>query len=137
MSVCFLTSALLSGLGLLVYALAAMLGRALRFAVWRALGMHRGEVIAVVSLEYVITLAYGISAGAAVGVVASRLYVPFLAITGTPERLVPPFVPLIDWRWTSVLGATMGVVLLLMEGLVLWRATRVRVFEMLRMGIHP
>ena len=136
LSVCFLASALLSGLGLLIHNAALMASRSLRFAMWRAMGMRRGEIVAVVSIEYIVALVYGLFAGICIGVVAARLYVPFVPITDMPAHPVPPFIPLVDWRDAIALAMTMGVILLLLEGAIIWRAMRVRIFEALRMGMH-
>ena len=134
LSVCFLAGAVLAGLGLLVYSLASMLGRSFRFSIWQALGLRRAEVMAVVSLEYLVTLLYGIAIGTLAGIVAARLYVPLFRLTDSPEIPIPPYLPMVDWNGASLMSGGMALVLVLIEALILYRLARTRVFEMLRMG---
>jgi len=136
LSICFLAGALLSGIGLLVYNLAAMVARGYRFAVLRAMGMRQNEVLRTVTVEYLITLVYGVLAGAALGVMASAWYVPLFPLTDSPSVPVPPFIPFIDWPRALWMAGLMALTLILIEGGVLWRMARTRVFEVLRLGIR-
>lgn len=134
LSICFLAGAVLSGIGLLVYNFASMVARSYRFAVLRAMGLKQREVMSMVTVEYIATLAYGIILGTILGVVASRLYVPFFPLTENPSLPVPPFIPFIDWQRAIWMALTMGVTLILIETFILLRVARARVFEALRMG---
>lgn len=134
LSICFLASAALVGAGLVVYSLASLLGRGFRFAVWQALGLRRTEVIRVVSLEHLIMLFYGIASGIACGFLAAHLYGPYFRITESAQVPVPPFIPLIDWQKSLWMVLVVGGALVLMQGGVLWRVARARIFEILRLG---
>lgn len=134
LSVCFLAGALLSGAGLLVYNWAALEGRVVRFAVLRAMGMSPSEVISAVTVEYIVTLLFGMLAGAALGLVSAYLYVPFFPLTDNPGVPIPPFVPYVDWDRAGWMALIMGVVLIVVEGAILWRVARARLFEVLRLG---
>jgi putative ABC transport system permease protein len=136
LSISFITGAVLAGVGLLVYSFASMMGQSVRFAVWRALGIKRGEVVAVISLEYLVTLLYGIIAGIAFGIWGARLYVPFFRVTDSTALPVPPFIPLLDWQRAIWMALSMGFVLLLIEAIILVRVVRTRVFEVLRLGVR-
>jgi len=134
LTVCFITGAALAGLGLLVYSLASMLGRSFRFSVWQALGLRRFEVVAVVSIEYLVTLVYGIVTGTLGGILASQLYVPIFRLTDSVEVPVPPYLPLVDWNGTALITGGLALVLVVVEAIILVRVARTRVFEVLRMG---
>jgi len=134
LSICFLASALLVSVGLVVYSLASLIGRGFRFAVWQALGLRRSEVIGVVSLEYLVMLLYGVLVGTACGVLAAYLYGPYFRLTESAQVPIPPFIPLIDWGKATWMFLAAGGALVLMEGAVLSRVARTRVFEILRMG---
>jgi putative ABC transport system permease protein len=134
LSVCFVASAVLASIGLVVYSLAAMMARGFRFAVWQALGMRRSEVIGVVLLEYSVMLLYALASGMAWGVLAAYLYGPYFRLTESVQVPVPPFVPLVDWQRAIWMALLVGVVLILIQGGVLLRVARARVFEVLRMG---
>ena len=134
LSVSFVAGAFLSSLGLLVHSAASMRGRTLRFAVLQTLGLTRGKVMLTVLVEYALTLFYSITSGAALGVIAARLYVPFFQITEEGGVPIPPFIPLIDRERGLLMAVIMVVALLVVEGMVLLRLLKARVFEMLRMG---
>jgi putative ABC transport system permease protein len=134
LSVCFLAGAILASLGLLVYSMASMMGRTIRFAIWQAIGLRRSEVMKVVSVEYLLTLLYSLVAGTAGGILASRLYVPLLRLTDSPAVPIPPFVPLVDWQRALLMATSIGLGLVVVEAILLVRIARTRVFEVLRMG---
>jgi len=134
LSVAFITGAFLAALGLLLYTSVSIVRRARRFAVLRAVGMHHSELMRTVSVEYLITLVYGIMAGTALGIVSSILFVPFFALTETAAVPIPPFIPYIGWGEARLMAAIMGITLLVIEAGVLLRLLRTKVFEALRMG---
>jgi putative ABC transport system permease protein len=134
LSLCFLAGALLAGIGLLLYHFASLMTRAVRFGILQATGMRRGEIIGSTTLEYVVTLLYSILAGAASGVAASMLYVPFFPLTEDPGTPIPPFVPVIDWEGAGWMLLTVGLALLVVEAAIILSMDRLRVFEMLRLG---
>jgi putative ABC transport system permease protein len=136
LSISFVAGAILAALGLLVHSAAAMRSRGLRYAVWQALGLRRGQVLGIVLLEYALTVAYSVLWGTALGIVCSRLYVPFYQFIEMKGAPVPPYNVLIDNERGILLAVLMAVALFTVEGLVLWRLVRTRVFEMLRIGMR-
>ena len=136
LSISFVAGALLSGGGMFIHNSASIVGRAYRFALLRALGVTRRGVLTIVSVEYIVTLLYGLLAGIALGVLGSHLYVPFFPLTQNPKSPIPPFIPLTDWESAGGLGAAMGVALVLMQSGILARIARTRLFEALRLGIR-
>jgi len=136
LSVSFLVGLIFAGVGLLLYTFASMVGRDYRFSVLRAIGMMRGEVIRMVSSEYLATLLYGLVAGVGLGVVGSYLYVPLFPLTPDPGRPIPPFAPLIDWDSALSMAIVMGGTLLVIEVAILMHVTRQRLFEALRLGVR-
>lgn len=136
LSICFLTGAVLAGLGLLVYNFASLMSRGLRFAIWRAMGIRRSEVMAAVSVEYLTTLLYGVGVGTVLGVVASRLYVPFFRLTEETTVPVPPFMPFIDWQRAAWMAIAIVAAFVVVELVMLRQIARTRVFEVLRMGVR-
>ena len=134
LSVCFLAGALLSGLGLLIYSFASLARRSLGFAVLQAIGMKRDEIMRVISVEYLLTLIYGLLAGVALGVTAALFYVPFFPITDRPGVPIPPFKPYVDWGKAGWIAVAMGITLIAVEAIILIRMARTRIFEILRLG---
>jgi putative ABC transport system permease protein len=134
LSVCYLASAFLAGAGMLVYSFLSVTSRSQRFATLQAIGMLRSDVVRMVSVEYVMTMGYGLLAGAGLGLAASVLYVPFFPLTDTTLIPVPPFVPLVDWQSATWIAAVMAVTLLIIVIAVLVKVAHDRMFEILRMG---
>ncbi len=134
LSFCFLASAVLAGLGLLVHRFASLMGQRVRYAVWQAMGMDRREIMAAASIEYLLTLGYGILLGAGGGFAASLLYVPLYRLTDQMVQITPPFIPLVNWQAGGWIVAAIGLTFVLIEATTLVSLSRLRVFEALRMG---
>ena len=134
LSLCFLASALLAITDLVVYHSSSILARSVRFAVLRAMGMRRADLTAIVSLEYLAVIAWSIVAGTALGILGSRLYLPYLSLSHHVDLTTPPFIPMIDWASTAWLGAGMGAVLVIILAITIWTLGRLRLFELVRMS---
>ncbi|MEA3407250.1 MAG: FtsX-like permease family protein [Chloroflexota bacterium] len=134
LTVGFLSGSLLAWLGLLLYTTASLVSRVRRFTILRAIGFMTRQILATLSTEYLCVIAYGLLAGAATGVAASRLFVPYFQFTDDPSLQVPPFVPYIDWERLAWIAVVYLAVLTLSEIIVLASATRREAFQVLRMG---
>jgi putative ABC transport system permease protein len=118
----------------LIHTFASLAGRIRIFTITRAIGMSTRQVLAIVSLEYLIVTLYGVLGGAAAGVATSLIFVRYFQFTENPSIQMPPFVPeiaLTQIGW--IIGAYLAV-LLIAEGVVLARAIRSKIFQALRMG---
>ncbi|MBC7237834.1 MAG: FtsX-like permease family protein, partial [Chloroflexi bacterium] len=73
LTVGFLSGSLVACLGLLIYTFASLTGRLRSFAILRALGLGLRQVLAVVSVEYLFVILYGILGGAVAGIATARL----------------------------------------------------------------
>jgi putative ABC transport system permease protein len=113
LSIGFLASITLAGLGLLINSYGSLQERLYRFAVLHAVGVGRQQIVGQVALEYCCLLAYGAAAGAGVGIVASELFVPFFRITDADQIPLPPLLPLIarDAVWSLTVSFTAVIVL--------------------------
>jgi len=131
---CFLTGAMLAGMGLLIYGFSALTGRIFRLAVLRAMGLKHEEMISVISFEYAVAMLYGLVAGLVLGAVASTLYVPFFPLTQETVVQIPPFLPFTDWNSGIWMAIAMGLVLSIIEGGILVRMARTPAFQALRLG---
>ncbi len=134
LSVGFLATALLACMGLLVYTYASLQGRLQQISVLRAIGVNTRHVLRMVSLEYAGVIVYSILGGVILGIATSYLFVPFFRVSGDPVFALPPFVRHIDWGKISWLTLTFLGVLVLSQALILYRATRRDIFQILRMG---
>lgn len=134
LSICFLSGTLLAIMGLLVQNAAAMRRRSLRFAVLQAVGLSRGGLLLMILIEYIAVLFYGVFFGLGLGIIGARLYVPFYRLTEKAAIPIPPYIPLIDNERAALMALAMAAALVVLQGMVLWRLVRIRVFETLRLG---
>jgi len=134
LSVGFAAGSALACVGLFTYTFASLRGRVRRFTILRAMGLGLNQVLATVSIEYLVVVLYGVLAGTAAGIAASHLYVPYFQFTENPAAQVPPFVPEIAWSQILWIAGGYILILVLAETVVLWHATRREVFQALRIG---
>jgi len=134
LSIGFLAAAVMGGVGLLVYNYASLQERFFRFAVLRAMGLARRQLISQVVLEYCVLTLYGAGNGVLIGVLASRLFVPFFRVTGEKGLPLPPLLPMIAWDRIVRLAAGFIVAMILAQVIIVAMGVRRGVFQLLRMG---
>jgi putative ABC transport system permease protein len=134
LSICFLAGTVLAVFGLLVHNAASLRRRSLRFAVLQALGLARINVLLTVFTEYLGVMLYSIITGVALGIVGAYIYVPYFQLTDEAKVPVPPYLPMIDQQRAGIIALVMGLALVAVEAMVLWRLLRIRLFETLRLG---
>jgi putative ABC transport system permease protein len=130
----FLAAAVLSGIGLLVYNYASLQERLFRFTILRAVGLSLIQVIGQVTIEYVILMIYSVAGGAAIGIAASKLFIPFFQAADKNVLHPPSMIPLIAWQDIGRISAIFTIVLVSAQIVVLSAALRRGVFQALRMG---
>jgi putative ABC transport system permease protein len=133
LSVGFVAAALVAIFGLTVYTYASLRERLYRLTVLRAVGMTRRQVVTQVVLEYGLLLAYGSVLGAAIGIAASALFLPFFKVTGEAQMPIPPLLPMIAHGQIATLLAVFAGGMVVIEALVIARALARRNFELLRL----
>lgn len=132
LAVGFLIGAGLSILSFLIYTYLSFRRRLIQIGILRAIGLSRGQVIALIISEQAILMLAGIGAGLLLGLVASDLFVPFLQIRETP--IGPPTIVLTAWNDVARLLAIVGVGLLLVLPTNLFLLGRVRLHEAIKLG---
>jgi ABC-type antimicrobial peptide transport system permease subunit len=132
LSVGFLAAIVIAAMGLLVYSYASLQERLFRFAVLRAVGLMRHQVIGQAILEYAFLTACGAIAGAFIGVTASELFVPFFRVTGERGTPLPPLIPIVAQQDINRLAVTFAGVMVLMGVAVIARIFSRRHFDVLR-----
>lgn len=126
----FVAAAGLTVLGFLLYAVTAFRQRFIELGTLRALGLGAGQLAAFLALEQAAVVFGGGAVGTAVGLAASRLFIPFLQVG--PQ--VPPFVVRIAWSELgaiyAVFGAMFAVAVVALGALL----GRMKVFEAVKLG---
>lgn len=134
LSVGFLAAGVVSCLGLLLYLAASFVSRLQRFAVLCALGCEPSELLTVLILEFFAVATYGVGGGAILGVLASRLFVPYLQLTEDPRLPVPPFAAEIAWPEIAALGLAFAAVLAAAAAGLFLGVARRQLAQSLRLG---
>lgn len=131
----FLATLVLSGIGLLIQYHRSLNERLSRFAMLRAMGLTRAELFAQVQGEYLILLGVGLAAGVAIGVWASKLFIPFFRVSGAEGTLpIPPLLPLLDRPRILVMTVAFGAIQFAAQLGFIFRTMKAELFQVLRMG---
>jgi putative ABC transport system permease protein len=97
LSVGFATSAMLTVLGFLLYALFSFRRRFIELGMLRAIGLSAAHMGVLLAFELAFLIAIGIGAGTLLGVGVSRLFIPYLQVGAETASRFPPFVVIIAW----------------------------------------
>jgi len=134
LNVGFFVTGLMPGIGFLIYSYAALRRRFIQLGILQAIGLSVNQLIASLVSEQVILMGLAILSGAAIGLVTSLMFVPFLQTGATPGAPVPPFQVLIGWKEAGWLSLAFGLILsLTMVGTIIYLA-RLKVFQAVKLG---
>jgi putative ABC transport system permease protein len=134
LSASFLFVTLLTLTGFAVYSLLTFRRRSIEIGVMRAMGLSSTQMaLYVVCLQSLVVL-LGAAAGGAIGLLVSRLFVPFLQIGGSLIQSVPPFVVRVAWQDAGLFYVALAIALaaVIVGSLILLR--RLKVFEIVKLG---
>jgi putative ABC transport system permease protein len=131
----FVITLTVSMVGFFIYWIISLRGRILQFGVLRAIGLPRGGVIRMVVLWEQLLISFtAIAAGIAVGVTASRLFVPLLGLAMHTEVQVIPFRLVSSGadfvRVIVVVGVTMTFALVALGAIV----SRIKIAQAIKLG---
>ncbi len=134
LSMGFIASALLTVLGFLLYALFSFRRRYIEMGMLRAIGLSIQQMIALLAAELAFLVLLGIGVGTALGVFASRLFVPFLQIGASAQSQYPPFQ--IQIAWSSIVEIYVLFALLFIAALGILSALllRMKIFQAIKLG---
>lgn len=134
LSVGFIASALLTVLGFLLYALFSFRRRFIEMGMLRAIGLSIRQMTSLLAAELAFLVLLGIGVGTALGVFASRLFVPFLQIGASAESQYPPFQ--IEIAWLSIAQIYILFALLFVAALSALSGllVRMKIFQAIKLG---
>jgi putative ABC transport system permease protein len=134
LSVGFVASALLTVLGFLLYALFSFRRRFIEMGMLRAIGLSIQQMTSLLAAELGFLVLLGIGVGTALGVFASRLFVPFLQIGASAQSQYPPFQ--IEIAWLSIAQIYVLFALLFIAALSALSAllVRMKIFQAIKLG---
>ncbi len=134
LSVGFLATTVVTVIGFVAYTLLSFQRRLVELGVLRAIGLSTRQLSMLLIFEQTLVVGSGAVPGTLVGILTSRLFIPFLQVRTGVYPETPPFVVQIDWERIvlvygisgSLLAATIVVIVLLLR--------RMRIFEAVKLG---
>ena len=134
LSVSFLAAALMAAMGLLTYSYASLQERRLYFAILRAAGLARLQIIGQVAFEYIVLTTFGAIAGVIVGSLTAELFIPLFRVTTEGGAPLPPLLPIIAQGEILPLVIAFSATMIVLEVLLIAAALQRRLFDALRLG---
>ncbi len=134
LSVGFLATTLVTVIGFVAYTLLSFQRRLVELGVLRAIGLSTRQLSMLLVFEQTLVVGFGAALGTAVGILTSRLFIPFLQVRTGVYPETPPFVVQIDWeRIALVYGISGGLLVATIIAIVLL-LRRMRIFEAVKLG---
>ena len=134
LSVGFMASALLTVLGFLIYSFLSFRRRFIELGILRAIGLSVTQMGSFLGLEQFALIATGVAAGTGFGVLASKLFIPFLQVRGGPHPQTPAFVVQIAWGDIMKVYAIFGAMLLCAIAGLVWLLVHMRIAQAVKLG---
>jgi putative ABC transport system permease protein len=130
----FVASALLTVLGFMLYALFSFRRRFIELGMLRAIGLSVRQMVGLLAAELASLILLGIGVGTILGVIASRLFVPFLQIGTTAHAQYPPFQIEIAWLSIIQIYVLFGGLFLAALGALVALLVRMKIFQAIKLG---
>lgn len=134
LSVGFVTSALLTVLGFLLYSLVSFQRRFIELGILRAIGLSVGQMSTFLAMEQAFLIGTGMVVGTVLGVWASSMFIQFLQVGANKYALVPPFEVKVAWGAIVNIYAVFLFMFLFAVGSMVYLLVRMRVFQAVKLG---
>jgi putative ABC transport system permease protein len=134
LSVGFMAAAILTVMGLLLYAVFSYRQRLVTLGVLRAVGLSVGSMMRLVAWELALLIFAGIVLGTAFGIGLSRAFIPYLQLGAAEGIVLPPFVVEIAWGAVSQVYVLFAVMFMVSLVTLVLLARRMRLFMVIKLG---
>ena len=134
LSVGFVSSALLTVLGFLLYALFSFRRRFIEMGMLRAIGLSVRQMTSLLAAELAFLVLLGTGVGTALGVFASRIFVPFLQIGASAQSQYPPFQIEIAWLSIAEIYILFALLFVAALGTLSTLLVRMKIFQAIKLG---
>ena len=91
MTLSFIVTMMISMVGFIIYWILSIKSRVLQFGIFRAMGMTKKNVLAMIAVEQALISLVAIVMGIVIGGISCRLFMPLLQVMGSAAEQVPPF----------------------------------------------
>lgn len=130
----FVIAGLLSALGLAIHSYLAFHRRLVEVGILRSIGLGSGQLLTLFVWEQVMLVVAGLGSGAAIGLAASLLFIPFLQVRVSAHAGTPPFAVVIARSDLALLGLGFAGVLALALPISFFLLRRVKLHEAVKLG---
>ena len=134
LSVGFVSSALLTVLGFLLYALFSFGRRFIEMGMLRAIGLSIQQMTSLLAAELAFLVLLGVGVGTVLGVFASRLFVSFLQIGASAQSQYPPFQIEIAWLSIAQIYVLFGLLFIAALAVLSGLLVRMKIFQAIKLG---
>jgi putative ABC transport system permease protein len=134
LSVGFVSSALLTVLGFLLYSLFSFRRRFIEMGMLRAIGLSIQQMTSLLAAELAFLVLLGIGVGTALGLFASQLFVPFLQIGASAQSQYPPFQIEIAWLSIAEIYVLFALLFVAALGILSTLLLRMKIFQAIKLG---
>jgi putative ABC transport system permease protein len=130
----FFAAIALTIISFVLYSILSFRRRSIELGVLRTLGLGSGQMAAYLILSQLGIVLTGTVAGVAVGVLASRLFIPFFQVTGKLVAEVPAFYIRIAWTEVAQVSMAIGLAFAVAIAATLLLLRRMKAFEAIKLG---
>lgn len=130
----FLIILLITYIGYLIFWVMNIRSRALKFGIFRAIGMSSNQVYLVLLIEQVLMTGVAVLLGILSGILASRLFIPMLQVVSKLEKKVPQFIVIILKSDIEKITMISSFMLLTGLGVIVFIVRKWKVDQILKLG---
>ena len=134
LSLGFIVSVVITVMGYFLYTLLSLHSRMLQFGILRTIGLSLWQLIAMLSLEQLLSVGLGVLLGLGIGQLTSRLYLPFIQYGADVGADFIPFIVVTEgtdtWKIVGVLGLVLMAALIVLAVLL----SRMRLHQAVKLG---
>ena len=134
LTVGFIVVLLLCAVGFLIYWILSIQSRALQFGIYRAMGMSMREIITMLLGEQIFISATSIVTGVFVGLLTSRLYMPFIQMAYAAYDSALPLRVLSAPSDMIRIIVMVGLMIVVCMAVLGWLISRMKIAQVLKLG---
>lgn len=133
-TMCFLITMFIAAVGFIVFWVLSIKDRALKFGIFRAMGMSMRSVSLIMLCEQILVSGVAIVTGIIIGTVASKVFIPLLQVVNSSSQQVPPFlVVALKSDYVRVIGVTFAM-LVTAVAFLYWLVRKINIHQVLKLG---
>lgn len=108
--------------------------RFIELGVLRAIGLSAAQLAAFLSAEQLVLIGSGIGVGTGLGVLTTKLFVPFFQVSDDLHPFTPPFDVRIAWGDIYKIYAVFGIMLIVAIAVLIFLLRRIKISQAIKLG---